>query len=99
MSDKQVYNYELNNATPRGNILPKSSRTFTDELKNISKPGRYTITASISHGTGGEVIVQKVSFWYVPVWLLVIIAVLLVSIIGGIYIVYRKQFAGRKRRK
>jgi hypothetical protein len=99
MSGKQIYSYELNNATPRGNILPKSSRTFTDEIKNISKPGRYTLTANISHGTGGEVITQKVSFWYVPVWLLVALGVLLLGIIAGVYFLYRSQFAGRKKRK
>ena len=97
MTGKQVYSYELNNSTPRGNILPKSSRTFTDEVKNISKPGRYTATANVSHGTGGEVITQKVSFWYLPVWLIVTLLVLLAAIVGGAYYLYRKQF-GKKRK-
>lgn len=99
MGGKEIHSYELNNATPRGNILPKSSRTFSDEVKNISKPGRYTLTANISHGTGGEVITKKVSFWYIPVWLLVVIAALVLAIAGGIYFLYRKQFAGRKKRR
>lgn len=99
MSGKQVYSYELNNATPRGNILPKSSRTFTDDLKSISKPGRYTLTANISHGTGGEVLTQKVSFWYIPVWLLVAMIVLVLGIAFAAFMVYRKMFAGRKKRK
>lgn len=99
MSKKQVHNYELNNATPRGNILPKTSRTFTDELKGIDKPGRYTVTANISHGTGGEVLTQVVSFWYVPVWLIVVLLVFVAAIAGAIYLLYRKQFAGRKKRK
>lgn len=98
MSGKQVYSYELNNSTPRGNILPKSSRTFTDELKNISKPGRYTVTANVSHGTGGEVITQKVSFWYLPVWLLIAMVVVIAGIAGGAYYLYRKQFGSRKRK-
>ena len=99
MSGKQIYSYELNNATPRGNILPKSTRTFTDEIKNVGKPGRYTLTANISHGTGGEVITQKVSFWYIPVWLLVAMGVLLLGVVAGIYFLYRNQFAGRKKRR
>ena len=99
MSGKEVYSYELNNATPRGNILPKTSRVFTDQVKNISKPGRYTLTANISHGSGGEVITKKVSFWYIPVWLLVVIGVLLVGIAAGAFFLYRTQFAGRKKRK
>lgn len=99
MSGKQIYSYELNNATPRGNILPKTNRTFTDEVKNISKPGRYTLTANISHGNGGEVLTQKVSFWYIPVWLLVLMIVVLLGIAFGAFMLYRKQFAGRKKRK
>ncbi len=99
MSGKQIYSYELNNSTPRGNVLPKTSRAFTDEIKNVNKPGRYTLTANVSHGTGGEVITQKVSFWYVPVWLLVVILILLLAVIGGVYFLYRKQFSGRKKRR
>lgn len=99
MSGKEVYRYELNNSTPRGNILPKTSRTFADGIKDISKPGRYTLTANVSHGTGGEVITQKVSFWYIPVWLLVTMLVLVLAIAGGLYFLYRKQFAGRKKRR
>lgn len=99
MSGKQVFDYELNNSTPRGNVLPKTSRAFTDEIKGVTKPGRYTLTASISHGTGGEVLTQKVSFWYIPVWLLALMGVLLVAIVGGIYFLYRRQFSGRKKRR
>lgn len=97
MSGKQVYSYELNNSTPRGNVLPKSSRTFTDELKNIGKPGRYTVTSNVSHGTGGEVLTQKTSFWYIPVWLLVALIIVVVGIAGGAFYLYRKQF-GRKKK-
>lgn len=92
MSGKEVYSYEINNSTPRSNVLPKTSRTFTDKIENVNKPGRYTITTNISHGTGGEVIVQKVSFWYLPVWLLIAVAVLVLGIAGGIYMLYRKKF-------
>lgn len=98
MSGKQVHKYELNDATPRGNILPKSSRTFTDELKGVTKPGRYTVTANVSHGTGGEVLAQKVSFWYIPVWLIITLVVLIAAIGGGIYWLYRKQFGTRKKK-
>ncbi len=101
MRGKQVHSYEINNATPRSNILPKTARTFTDDLKGVKKPGRYTISASISFGTGGEVVSQSVSFWYIPTWLMITLIVLILGLVAGGYILYRKQFgshsAGKKR--
>lgn len=99
MSGKQVYSYEINNSTPRSNILPKTSRTFTDGVKNITKPGRYTITANISFGSGGEVLTQKTSFWVIPVWLIAVIAVLLIGIVVGTYALYRKQYGSHSAKK
>lgn len=95
---KEVYSFELNNIDPKSNILPGSVRTFTDDLKNVKSPGRYTITGNISHGRGGEVITYKSSFWYVPVWLIILIVALVVVTAAGGYWLYRKKF-GRKRRR
>jgi hypothetical protein len=99
MSGKQVYSYEINNSTPRSNVLPKTSRAFTDDVKNIKKPGRYTITANISFGSGGEVITQKVSFWVIPVWLIAVIAILLIGIVVGTYTLYRRQYGSHSAKK
>ncbi|GAC1392360.1 MAG: hypothetical protein NVSMB46_08010 [Candidatus Saccharimonadales bacterium] len=90
MFGKEVYNYEVNSGDPRGVILPNSTRIFKDELKNVSLPGRYTVTANISYGSGGDVIVGTSHFWYMPVWTLIVIAVLLILIIAVSYVVYRK---------
>lgn len=99
MSGKQVHSYEINNSVPRSNILPKTSRTFKDDLKGVSKPGRYTITANVSFGSGGEVISQKYTFWYVPVWLMVVLGVLVVGIVVGSFMLYRKQFGSHKAKR
>lgn len=99
MSGKQIYSYEINNSTPRSNILPKTSRTFTDDIKNIKKPGRYTITANVSFGTGGEVISQKASFWYIPTWLMIIMIVLVLAVVAGTYMLYRKQYGSHSAKK
>jgi archaellin len=95
---KEIFAYELNNKDPRGNVLPNSSRTFIDELKNVKTPGRYTVTANVSHGNGGEVITSKVSFWYIPAWLLAVIVVLLLAAVGGAYYLYKKQFKGKRKK-
>lgn len=90
LGGNEVYGYELNNTTPRNNILPDTTRVFRDDIKNINMPGRYTIAAGVSHGTNGEVLSKTVSFWYIPVWLAVILVLLLVAVIVGIYLLIRK---------
>ena len=91
MNNKEVYSYELNNKDPRGNILPDSTRVFRDELKNIKNPGRYKVTANISHGSGGQVLTVQSTFWYVPVWLLVTILVIIVGLVVLAYVFYRTR--------
>lgn len=91
MNNKEVFSYELNNKDPRGNILPDSTRVFRDEIKNIKNPGRYKITANISHGTGGQVLTIQSTFWYVPIWLLITILALIVGLIVLAYVFYRTR--------
>ncbi len=86
MNGSQVYSYEFNNKDPRGNVLPGSGRVFVDDIQGIKMPGRYTAVVNISYGGGGEVLTQRVSFWYMPLWVIgPFIALLL--IIG--FLVYR----------
>jgi hypothetical protein len=99
MRGKEVFAYEINSTDPKANILPASSRTFTDVLKNVSLPGRYTIIANISHGSGGEVLTRKVSFWYIPTWLIIIAAVLIVLLVISLYVLYRRRFSRPSRRR
>jgi hypothetical protein len=95
----EVYAYELNNKEPRGVILPGSTRIFTDKIENVNKFGKYTITANISHGQGGEVITKSASFWYIPVWALLVIAAVIVSIIALGTFIFVKLGKKRKSKK
>lgn len=100
---KEVYSYELNDVEPRNNILPGSTRVFTDKLENVKTPGRYTVTANVAHGRGGEVLTHRATFWYLPPWLLAIAAALLALIVGTATVMYRRRFgkraaANRRRR-
>lgn len=94
--DKEIYGYEMNSNDPRSNILPSSSRTFTSEIKNISKLGRYTITANVSYGTGGDIITLKTSFWVLPLWFVLMLVVLLIIVLAVAFMLYRR--IGKKRR-
>ncbi len=100
MSGKTVHSYELNNSTPRGNILPSAERTFKDELKGVSAPGRYKIVANISYGSGGEVLNVTSTFWYLPMWLLIVIGVVVVALlVAAAYLFRRYNSRSISRRK
>jgi len=98
----EVFSYELNNVNPRGNVLPGASRLFRDAIEDgsISLPGRYSISANISHGRGGEVLSVSSSFWYLPAWFLIAVVVVLGLVVGLAYYLYRKYVTkSTKRRK
>lgn len=93
---REIYAYEMNVAEPRGVVLPDSSRTFSDELKNIKMPGRYTIIASVAHTNGGEVVNYTSTFWYIPLWLAVLLLALITALGLGAYILYKRRFSRQK---
>ncbi|HSX23600.1 MAG TPA: hypothetical protein VLE74_00670, partial [Candidatus Saccharimonadales bacterium] len=80
---KEIYSYEINATDPRGNVLPKSTRAFHDNIKNIGKFGHYSAVASVTYGNGGDVLGLKTSFWVVPLWVMIVAgAVVLVAAIS-----------------
>jgi len=91
----EVYGYDLNNKEPRGIILPNSTRVFDDEIKNVTKPGKYTVVASVTYGSGGEVANYSKTFWYLPFWFLAIVAVVIILLVAGGYWGYKKYVAKR----
>jgi hypothetical protein len=95
-SGKQVYSYEINNSQPRANVLPGSKRTFKDPIKNISKPGRYKVTASITYGDGSNVLVSQKTIWYLTGWMLAVILGILIALILLTFFAYRR-YRGAKR--
>lgn len=90
MRGKVVYSYQLNTANPRANVLPSSNRIFKDALKNVSSPGRYTVTASVSYGSGSQVLTLKKSFWYIPLWLAITLMVILLVLLFLLFKAYRR---------
>ncbi len=91
MFGKTVASFELNNSEPRSNVLPDTTRKFTNNLLNKSWLGRYTIEANIGYQQGtGNILSTKSSFWYIPTWALIILGVLVAGIGLGIYLLFRK---------
>lgn len=93
-----IQSIEVNNASPRSNILPGSSRIFKEPISNIKWPGQYQVTGSISYSNGGEILIVKSSFWYIPIWFIVALAVLVLAIIGAVQILRRRLRQVRHRK-
>lgn len=87
---KEVYSYEMNNSDPRSSILPGSSRTFTNDIKNVSSFGRYTISTGVSYGSGGTILTLKSSFWVLPLWTVILLVLLLIVVSSVGYALYRR---------
>jgi hypothetical protein len=96
MSSKTIYSYEVNNTNPRSIVLPSSKRMFIDPIKNISKPGRYVLNASIATDDGSNVLVAQKTFWYLTGWMLALILVVLVVLILVTLLAYRQYRKSRR---
>jgi hypothetical protein len=99
MSGKQIYSYEVNNNQPRSTVLPGSKRMFIDPIKNINKPGRYKLTASVAVNEGSDVLVSQKTFWYITSSLLLVIAGVLVLLIVLTFLAYRQYRKSRRHTK
>jgi hypothetical protein len=81
-SGKEIASYELNNVTPKGNVLPDSIRRFTIDLGDKTGSfGKYTLEGNFGYGSTGQLISASTSFYVVPLaYLLVIIGLVLILI-------------------
>jgi hypothetical protein len=92
VTGSQVHSYKVNDVDPRGIILPSSTRVFSNDIKGVNLPGRYTLVASVAYGNGGEVVTYKSSFWYVPVWFIVLLLALIAAVVFLGYRFYKKRY-------
>lgn len=93
---KVVGNYQVNNGITRGIVLPNSTRVFINPIKGISTPGPYTVVASITYGSGGSsILVAKKTFWYIPMWLIIVALLIIFILIGIVAFFYRRYKRGR----
>ncbi len=79
--------YEINNTTPRGNILPDSIRRFSVDLNRIGAFGKYSLEGDFGYGNKGQLLTAKTSFWVVPIPLIfaaIAVILLLLFLIFGL---------------
>jgi hypothetical protein len=97
---KIVSETEFNNTDPKSNILPDSTRKFENVIKNKKWFGHYTATISLGYGTNSsELATAKTSFWYIPVWLIVVLGMVLVALIAISFMFYQKMKSHNSRNK
>jgi hypothetical protein len=70
-----------------------------EQTSPIKWPGRYTVVSNISHGSTGEIFTVSNSFWYIPLWLIIAGAVLIVVLIVGSVGMYKKYVTKSTNRK
>lgn len=102
MFGKKVFTQQFNDSQPRSSVLPGSNRIFKEALKNISRPGRYTLTASLVYGADNSVLATKKTFWYIPLWLVLAVLVVIALLVLGAYRLYhlnRKDVKRASRRR
>jgi hypothetical protein len=99
MSGKQIYSYEVNNSNPRSTVLPGSKRLFIDPIKNIDKPGRYTVNASIALNDGSNVLVSQKTIWYITGGLLAALIAVLLLLVVLTFFAYRQYRKSRRHTK
>lgn len=96
---KDVVTYDMNNEEPRGNVLPGDEREFKNSISGISRPGKYTVKAVTSiyaDNASSDILVSESSFWYIPMWMFIVAGVLLLLLILGAFLGYRKFSHGKR---
>lgn len=83
---KVLASYEINNTTPRGNVLPDSTRKFIVNLDKVGMFGKYTLVGNFGYGTNGQLLSGQTTFYVVSLFAILlvvaIIAVILFLIFG-----------------
>lgn len=82
---KVIDSEELNDAQPRGNVLPDSIRRFTVGLKHIGSFGRFTVVGNFGYGSKGQLLTAKTTFYVIPLWAMVVILLIILLILFLIF--------------
>lgn len=90
---KILASYEVNNETPRGNVLPDSIRKFEQPLSKLGSVGKYKLVGNFGYGSNGQLISATTTFYILPGWailLFVLIIALILFLIFGLPRVIRR---------
>lgn len=86
---KLLATYQLNNTSPRGQVLPGSIRHFIVPLTKVGSFGRYTVEGNFGYGTTGQLLTAQTSFYVIPAGLLILVIVIVFLILFAIFVLPR----------
>ncbi len=85
-SGKILASYELNTATPPGNVLPDSIRKFSISIDKVGKVGQFKLEGNFGYGSGGQLLSASTSFYVVPKWAILtfigVVALIIFLVLG-----------------
>ncbi len=96
MFGKTVQDSQLNSSG--GNVLPKSTRKFSQQLNKKLLFGKYKIQADVTYGEENKIISQTASFWVIP-YKLVAISLALLALLIFLVTRYNKFIVKRSKKK
>jgi len=96
-SGKVLGSYEINNADPRGNVLPDSIRRFDVSLDKLGSFGKFTIEGNFGYGSNGQLLTATKTFYVVPVYIIVLAVAVILLLLFLIFVVPRLVKAYNRR--
>ena len=78
---KVLASYEINNETPRGNVLPNSIRKFKIPLNKLGTFGKYTMVGNFGYGSSGQLVTASSSFYIIPAYLIVLLLLIIAFVV------------------
>jgi hypothetical protein len=78
--------YEINNTTPRGNVLPGSIRHFWVPLTGLGSFGKYTLEGNFGYGSKGQLLSATTTFYIIPVGIIILAVIILLLILFAIFV-------------
>lgn len=104
-SNKILAEYEINDVSPRGNVLPDTIRKFPVDLDKVGKFGIYKLVGNFGYGTNGQLLSASTTFYVVPFILIIgflaVVALLIFLIFGLPRLIkaYNERIINQARRR
>lgn len=92
---KEKMSYDVNGEDTKGLVLPNSTRTFENKIDKVTRPGKYKAVAAVAYGNGGETVNFTSTFWYLPLWFVIVLIAIALVVIFLAYYLY-KRVAGNR---